>query len=167
MGRLHVSYSSTSSLAEYYVATPVDHGFPFLVWGGWVLVFYIGGVAELDRLAASLLGSVAESISWALSLLLKIFLSCPLVMDRGWDVDGGWNTRYWLVRRVVRDLWHILCYLKMGLVVYYLQLIEAVLQILKLSLCCALGVTNKQFCNGRFVHCDFYVIEFRPISFLA
>ena len=71
VGCLYVSCSSASSLAESSAATPAAHGLLCLVWGSWVLVFYIGGVYELESLAASLLGSVAESLPWALYLMLN------------------------------------------------------------------------------------------------
>ena len=133
------------------------------------MLCYIGVVAKMYRLQASLLGLVAESLPWALSLLLKLRLSCPLVLGWGRDVDGWWNTRYWLVRCRVRAPRHIVCYIRRGWVVYYLQFIESVLQRLHLSLCCccALCVEDNQFYIGEFVHCGFYGIELCPISFLA
>ena len=55
-----------------------------------MLVCYIWGVAELYRLAASQLGYVADPLSWEVSLLLKMILSCPLVLGRGgWGVMVG------------------------------------------------------------------------------
>ena len=92
LGLLHVYCSFASSLAACSVATPAEHGLLWMVWGGLVLICYIGRVAERYRLASSPLGSVADPLSWALSLMLKLCLSCPLVLGRGWDVGGGWNT---------------------------------------------------------------------------
>ena len=93
VGCLYISFSSVSSLAASSLAYPSAHGL-ILVWGGWVLVCYIGGgVTKLDRLAASTLGFILDYIPWALSLLLKRRLSCPLVLGRGQDIDGGWNPR--------------------------------------------------------------------------
>ena len=138
VGRLHVSCSSA-----YYLATPSTAalcalpGHPWVTvtdMGGWVMVFYIGGIAELDRLAASLLVSVAESLPWALSLMLKRRLSCPLVLVRGRDVDGGWDSSFCLVRNVVLDLRQILGHQRRGLVVSYTQLVDAILQRMQLSL---------------------------------
>ena len=74
-----------------------------------MLVFYIGGVNKLDRLATSPLGSVAESLPWALLLLPKHRLSCPLVLGRRRDIDGGWNPGCWTVWCVVRTLSCIVC----------------------------------------------------------
>ena len=125
VGRLHVSCSSVSPLAESSsasLASPAAHGF-ILVWEVWVLVFYIGGVTKLDRLVASPLGSILDYLHWALSLFLKRRLSCPLVMGWGRYIDGGWNTRFWLVRRSVRALRCIVCCLRGGLVVSYFRLI--------------------------------------------
>ena len=126
-------------------------------------------MAELYRLASPLLGSVVDYLPWELSLLLKHFFSCPLVLGRGQDVDGGRNDRFWTVRRVVHALSLIVCYLKRGLVVSYLQLVEEIFQHLQLYLCCCctLCVANNRFYNRRFVHCGFCGIECCPISFLA
>ena len=104
VGSLHVSCSSESSLAESSTATSAAHGLLCLVWGGWVLVYNIGGVDKLDNLSASLLGSVADSLPWEFSLLLKRCLSYPFVLVWGMDVDGGWNARFWMVQRVVHAL---------------------------------------------------------------
>ena len=38
------------------------------------------------------MGFIMDPLSWALFLLLKQRLSCPLVLGRGWDVDGGLNS---------------------------------------------------------------------------
>ena len=62
-----------------------------------MLVYYIGGVNKLDRLAASPLGSVTDSLPWALLLLPKHRLSFPLVLGRRRDIDGGWNPGCWTV----------------------------------------------------------------------
>ena len=89
-GCLHVSCSSVSSTAASSSTSPDAHRL-ILVWGCWVLVCYIGGVNKLDRLAASPLGSVTDSLPWALLLLPKHCLSFPLVLGRRQDIDGGWN----------------------------------------------------------------------------
>ena len=89
---LHVSCSSTSSLSASSSASLAAHGL-ILVWGGWLLVFYIGVVTKMERLAAYLLGSVADYLPWVLSLFLKCCLYCPLVLGQGYEIDGGWNTR--------------------------------------------------------------------------
>ena len=169
VGCLHVYCASISSLAESYAVTLAAHGLTCLVWVVWVMVCYIGGVDELDILAASPLGSIADSLSGALYLLLKRRFPCPLVLEWGRDVDGGRNTICWMVWRVVRVLWHIVCYLTRRLVVSYLHLVDAVLQLLHLSLCCCctLCVANNRFCDGRFTHCGFCGIGCRPINFLA
>ena len=70
VGRLHVSCSSVSALAASSLASPAAHGL-ILVWESWVIVCYIGGVTKLERLNASPLGYVSDSLPWALSLLLK------------------------------------------------------------------------------------------------
>ena len=88
VGCLHVSFSSESSLVGSSSASLAAHGL-IIVWGGWVLLCYIGGVTKLYRLAASPLGSVSDSLPWAFSLLLKQRLSFPLVLGRGRDIDGG------------------------------------------------------------------------------
>ena len=87
---LHVSCYSASSLVEPYLASPDSHGL-ILILGGWVLACYIRGVTKMDRLAASPLGSVADSLPWELSLLLKHRFTCPLVLGQGRDIDGGLN----------------------------------------------------------------------------
>ena len=87
------------------------------------MVCYIGVVDELDRLATSPLGSIADPLSWELSLLLKRRFPFPLVLGRGWYIYGGWNDSFWMVRRVVRALWRVVCYLRRELVFYYFQFI--------------------------------------------
>ena len=101
-----------------------------------MLLCYIGGVDELERLLAYPLVSIADLIFWVLSLLLKCRLSCPLVLGRGWDVDGGWNSSCWLLPCVVRALWRVVCYLRRVLMVSYFQLVETVFQGLHLYLYC-------------------------------
>ena len=105
-------------LGGVLLGLPGRHGF-ILVWGGgWLLICYIGGVTKLDRLVASPLGSILDYLHWALSLFLKRRLSCPLVMGWGRYIDGGWNTRFWLVRRSVRALRCIVCCLRGGGVLF-------------------------------------------------
>ena len=122
VGYLHVSCNSASSLAASSLASPAAHGF-ILVWGCWVLLCYIGGVNQLDSLATSLLGSVADSLPWAFSLLLKCCLYFPLVLGWGRDIDDGWNPICFPVWGAVRALRCIVCFLRGGLVVSYLILI--------------------------------------------
>ena len=122
-----VGYMNVSCCSEYYLAAsssayPDDHRF-IPVWGGWVLVCYIGGMNKLDRLAASPLVSVVDSLHWALSLMLKCCFSFPLVLVRGQDIDGGRNPSCWLVWHVVRNLRCIVFCLRGGLVVYYFRFI--------------------------------------------
>ena len=89
LGRLHVSLSSVYSLVDSSLASTANHGL-ILVWGGWVLLRYIGGVTKLDRLAASPLGSDTDSLPWAVSLLLELCFSCPF------GAGPGAGHRWWV-----------------------------------------------------------------------
>ena len=126
-------------------------------------------MTKLDRLTASHLGSVVESLSWSLSMVLKRCLSHPLMLGREQENDIGWKTRCWMVRSIVRSLRHIVRCMRRGLVVSNFQLIQLVLQHphLNLCCCCTICILNNQFCNEKFVHCGFGGIELLSVSFLA
>ena len=115
---LNIFFSYASSFAASSLAFPNSHGL-ILVWGGWMMVCYIGVVNKLDRLLASTLISFADSLPSALSLLLKHRFSFPLVLGQWQDIYGGCNPIYLLMRHVVHALRHIVFCLRMGLVVYY------------------------------------------------
>ena len=73
--RLLVFCSPISYLVASSSASPTTNGL-IMVWGGWVLVRYIWGVTKLNKLSASPLEFVYDSIYWEFSCCRNV--ACPV-----------------------------------------------------------------------------------------